>query len=167
MEKIFLKIYNKYKNSGDFLVTFQNHKIENVSGILNINNHVSYDWLKARIGYYPIWTIKVTEYYRKDFNEFKRLLGATLSTNNKYIYILDPSKLECIDTYLYAWVDVHLIENDGIESDDDKYIKEKYDADWKSYILSDNYIDNENLEIQTLIPHINEDSILEIIKNIY
>lgn len=140
------------------LITFQS---TNMTGKTpkNLTNCNSYNWLISKIGYMPIFTIKIKLNKLKDRNYLKKTFGSVMVSGTKYVYILNPQKLKCIDTDMYRWVDVHFIENEGPESEDDDRIKKMYDKDWKYITKLDNYG-----PVQTLIPKITKESVIKMFK---
>lgn len=149
-------------NREELLLTFQNNNIEDSDYIVkNWNGYKSYEWLKERIGYYPIWTIRITKSDLLSYNHFSNLMCATLSEKSKYLYIIDSEKCEDkINTKFFNWVEIHDIEN-RVEQLTDKYdidIKNQYSANWKSFLLIDDKYDD---IVQTIIPSISSDCILE------
>lgn len=157
-----LKIYNEvkdiiYKYEKDILITFQGiDMIEKQS--INIRGYNSYEWIKNRLGYYPVWTIRIPKEYINDLNYIKSSLGAIFATGSEYMYILDADVLECIDMDLYAWCEVHSIENNGVEEDMDEEVQANYNKDWRSFLCD--FERNEYSVIQTVIPRITEKSVI-------
>lgn len=144
----------------DVLLTFQGStKFYNS----NPKKYKSYVWLKGKIGYYPIWTMKCPK--DVSVNDLNLIIQSTLSFGQPYIYLIDPSNLETLDTYLYSWCDIHSIENFGCEEDGDEEVKERYEKDWKKFLLSENYPGE--IQVQTLVREIPKGNILKIYKQVF
>ncbi len=146
----YIKSFNK-----DVLISFQDSLEFHQS---NHNKLKSYEWLKDRIGYYPIWTMKCREGLSK--SDLRVLINGTLCWDRKYLFIIDPKDLETIDTYLYAWCDIHSIENFGCEEKGDEDVKAKYTGDWEGFLLARNYPDE--LSVQTLVKEVPIRNVLRI-----
>lgn len=93
-------------------------------------------------------------------SDLRVLINGTLCWNRKYLFIIDPKDLETIDTYLYAWCDVHSIENFGCKEKVDEDVKAKYTDDWEGFLLARNYPDE--LSIQTLVKEVPIRNVLRI-----
>lgn len=137
-------MYEQYKKiDKDLLVTFQNTKY------LKPDNHNvlrSYEWLKDKIVFYPIWCI----YLKKglSFEKFKRNIDATMCSSRPYAFFFDTS-IHDINTDYYNWCEIHEIENkEEFElTEEDLKIKEIYTKDWKDFLLAN----DETEIIQTLV----------------